>query len=126
MSSYTPPPPYNPQSSDTLRADLSGSVVAAGPPVPPPPPPAKSKPAPIWLQRFTLLVQVLFSVYLGIMLVILPWWPQLLDTNELISAYPRLHAWLSLGAVRGIISGIGLADIWIGVSEVIYYHEVRE
>ena len=85
----------------------------------------RSKPAPIWLQRISLLVQVMFCVYLGLLLVILPWWPHLLETNELVNAYPWLHTVLSLGAVRGILSGVGLVDIWIGISEVIHYEEIR-
>jgi hypothetical protein len=30
--------------------------------------------APIWLQRVSLFVLVLFCVYLGVLVTILPWW----------------------------------------------------
>jgi len=30
------------------------------------------------------------------------------------------------GAVRGLISGVGLLDIWIGVSEAIHYRDHRQ
>jgi hypothetical protein len=30
--------------------------------------------APVWLQRLSLFVLVLFCVYLGVLVMILPWW----------------------------------------------------
>jgi hypothetical protein len=65
--------------------------------------------APIWLQRVSLFVLVLFCVYLG----------------AFIEARPALAAVLHMGAVRGLISGLGLLDIWIGVSEAIHYRDHR-
>jgi len=119
MSTYPPLPEPQSPSPNTMQPNIAATVD-----------PIENsdglKPAPIWLQRLSLIVQVMFCVYLGILLVILPWWPHLLDSNELISSAPTLHRFLSFGAVRGIISGIGLIDIWIGISEVVYYyHEVR-
>ncbi len=32
---------------------------------------------------------------------------------------------MRLGPVRGIISGLGLLDIWIGISEAIHYRDQR-
>ena len=81
--------------------------------------------APIWLQRLSLFVLVLFCVYLGVLVMILPWWTRLWDHNGFIQARPALSAVLHLGAVRGMISGVGLLDIWIGVSEAIHYKDHR-
>lgn len=83
------------------------------------------KTAPIWLQRLSLFVLVLFCVYLGILVTILPWWTQMWDRNMFILARPWLAAVLHNGAVRGIISGMGLLDIWIGISEAIHYRDYR-
>jgi hypothetical protein len=121
MSIYPPPPDSATPAPAVMRAD----ILAPGNPPTIHLQAVHSKRPPVWLQRLTLLVQVLFCVYLGILLVILPWWPRLLETNELINAFPTLHTWLLLGPVRGIISGLGLVDIWIGLSEVIHYHELR-
>jgi len=81
--------------------------------------------APIWLQRLSLFVLVLFCVYLGVLVAILPWWKRMWDQNLWIQSRPALAAVLDNGAVRGLISGLGLLDIWIGVSEAIHYRDHR-
>lgn len=81
--------------------------------------------APVWLQRLSLFVLVLFCVYLGILVMVLPWWPRIWDQNMYIQSRPALAAVLHLGAVRGLISGLGVLDIWIGVSEAVHYRDHR-
>ena len=81
---------------------------------------------PVWLQRISLFVLVLFCVYLGVLVMVLPWWPRIWDHNMFIQARPTLAAILHNGAVRGIISGLGLIDIWIGISEAVHYHDYRD
>jgi hypothetical protein len=81
---------------------------------------------PVWLQRVSLFVLVLFCVYLGVLVLVLPWWPRIWDHNMFIQARPALAAFLHNGAVRGIISGLGLIDIWIGISEAVHYHDYRD
>jgi hypothetical protein len=95
------------------------------PPAPPPrpAPPATATPGAIWLQRISLFILVLFCVYLGAIVACLPWWTDIWDKNNFFQAHPQLWAILRLGPVRGIISGLGLLDIWIGISEAIHYRE---
>lgn len=81
--------------------------------------------APVWLQRVSLLVLVLFCVYLGALVMVLPWWSRIWDHNAFIQARPTLRAILGNGAVRGLISGLGLLDIWIGISEAVHYRDFR-
>jgi hypothetical protein len=81
--------------------------------------------APVWLQRLSLFVLVLFCVYLGVLVMVLPWWTRIWDHNMFIQARPRLAAVLYNGAVRGMISGLGLLDIWIGISEAVHYRDYR-
>jgi hypothetical protein len=81
--------------------------------------------APVWLQRLSLFVLVLFCVYLGVLVMVLPWWTRIWDRNEFILARPWLAMVLHNGAVRGMISGLGLLDIWIGVSEAVHYRDYR-
>jgi hypothetical protein len=80
---------------------------------------------PVWLQRLSLFVLVLFCVYLGVLVMVLPWWARIWDQNMFIQARPRLAAVLYNGAVRGMISGLGLLDIWIGISEAVHYRDYR-
>ena len=88
-----------------------------------PHPPTAPGPAPIWLQRTSLFILVLFCVYLGVIVAVLPWWSSVWDQNPLLTAYPQVWAILKLGLVRGVISGLGLLDIWIGISEAVHYRE---
>ncbi|HTF63413.1 MAG TPA: hypothetical protein VK638_11970 [Edaphobacter sp.] len=95
-----------------------------------PPPPGGSAEtrraaAPVWLQRLSLFVLVLFCVYLGVLVMLLPWWTRVWDHNLFIQSHPPLAAFLHNGAVRGIISGLGLLDIWIGISEAVHYRDYR-
>ncbi len=92
--------------------------------------PAEQRPpfggfAPVWLQRLSLFVLVLFCVYLGVLVLILPWWTRIWDHNPFLLARPTLAHVLHNGAVRGIVSGVGLLDIWIGISEAIHYRDFR-
>jgi len=56
---------------------------------------------------------------------VLPWWTRVWDHNAFLQARPMLAAMLHNGAVRGIISGLGLLDIWIGISEAVNYRDFR-
>ncbi|MCU1226038.1 MAG: hypothetical protein JWQ42_4131 [Edaphobacter sp.] len=83
------------------------------------------KTTPVWLQRLSLFVLVLFCVYLGVLVMVLPWWTRVWDQNMFIQARPWLAAILHNGAVKGFISGLGLLDIWIGISEAVHYRDYR-
>jgi hypothetical protein len=87
--------------------------------------PEKLDLAPIWLQRLSLFVLVCFCFYLGVLLLIAPWWPRLWDENHLFLMYPALSHFAHSGFVRGVVSGLGLLNLWIGASEAIHYEEYR-
>ena len=108
--------------SDRPVPPLDDAVVDT-PPAPAPEPEVVL--APVWLQRLSLFVLVLFCVYLGVLVAILPWWTRVWDQNLWIQSRPALAAVLHTGAVRGLISGLGLLDIWIGVSEAVHYRDHR-
>jgi hypothetical protein len=120
-----------------FEAHISSDGLAAPPSAAPPHPNAEAAPpqdapepekgavAPVWLQRISLFVLVLFCVYLGVLVTILPWWTRVWDHNLFVQSRPALAAALRIGAVRGLISGVGLLDIWIGVSEAIHYRDHR-
>ena len=76
----------------------------------------------IWLHRISVLLFVLISAVAGVLLVILPWTPEWTD-NYLLLSYPGLRTWVSSGFFRGLCSGLGLLDIWIGFGEALHYHE---
>jgi hypothetical protein len=76
----------------------------------------------LWLHRSSVFLFVLISAVAGVLLIILPWTPEWTD-NYLLLSYPGLRTWVSSGFFRGICSGLGLLDIWIGFWEALHYHE---
>ncbi len=84
-------------------------------------------PLPLWVERVLLLIRVSFAVWIGLFLVGLPWWDagRIWSENGLLLAHPTLRAFFSQHFVRGIVSGIGLIDIWVGVWWAVHYKEVR-
>ena len=78
----------------------------------------------LWLHRITVAMFGLVCAVVGVLLVILPWRPEWTD-NHLLMAYPGLRAVVANGFVRGICSGLGILDIWIGFSEAFNYHEEK-
>ena len=86
-------------------------------------PPAKPAKRPhLWLHRLWLVVFVLFCLEVGIILTVLPW-TKLWTDNSLLLSYPAVRDFLMLGFVRGVVSGLGLIDIWMGVAEAVTYRE---
>ena len=94
-----------------------------------PPAPAVARPesdvAPVWLQRLSLVVLVIFCFYIGGLMTLLPWSPRYWSGNAWIMNHPAAANWLFRGWVRGLISGIGLLDLWIGLSEMLQYRDLR-
>lgn len=78
----------------------------------------------LWLHRVSVFLFVLISAVAGVLLIILPWTPEWTD-NYLLLTYPSLRTLVSSGFFRGICTGLGLLDIWIGFSEALHYHEHR-
>jgi len=76
----------------------------------------------LWMHRISVFLFVLISAVAGVLLIILPWTPEWTD-NYLLLSFPSLRTVVSNGFFRGICSGLGLLDIWIGFWEALHYHE---
>ena len=74
------------------------------------------------LHRTSVFLFVLISAVAGVLLLILPWTPEWTD-NYLLLSYPWLRTLISTGFFRGLCSGLGLLDIWIGFWEALHYHD---
>jgi len=86
------------------------------------PPGAAPSALQLWLHRTSVFLFVLISAVAGVLLVILPWTPEWTD-NYLLLTFPWLRTVVSNGFFRGLCSGLGLLDIWIGFWEALHYHE---
>ena len=76
----------------------------------------------VWLHRLSLVVLVVFCIELGMLLAVLPWTPVWVN-NSLLAAHPLAKSILQGNFVRGIITGLGLVDIWIGIWEAVHYRD---
>jgi hypothetical protein len=97
-----PPPQIRPEASQSVRPATEG--------------------LPIWMQRTFLVIFVVLCIEIGIVLIAVPWRP-VWSNNALLSDYPQLRTFMRLGFVRGVVTGIGLLDIWIGIWEAVHYSE---
>ena len=78
----------------------------------------------LWMHRISVFLFVLVSAVAGVLLVILPWTPEWTD-NYLLLTFPGLRTVVTNGFFRGVCSGLGLLDIWIGFWEALHYHELN-
>ncbi len=78
----------------------------------------------LWMHRLNVLIFVFLCAAMGVLLVIVPWWPQWTD-NYYLLGHATLRAFVSGGFTRGFCSGLGVLDIWIGFSAAINYREDR-
>lgn len=74
---------------------------------------------PYWLQQVERFLRVIVRIYLGLLVCFAPWYPPAWQANPLFAQPAGLHAFISLGAVRGIVSGLGLLNLWIALREAL-------
>lgn len=119
-----PNTPWHELPPNSVRTNPPAEATAISPP---PPEPQDSRPTALqlWLHRITILLFVFLCASAGVLLVIFPWRPEWTDNHFLLGA-PWLRRFVSSGFVRGVVSGVGLLDIWIGFSEAVHYHEHKQ
>jgi hypothetical protein len=106
------------------QPNLFSSELPPGPAEPEPKPlPKLEQPAPLWLLRLELFLRVAVRLYLGVFVLVLPWWPRFWDDNPLFQMLPQLGELATYGAARGIVSGLGLLNLWVAFQEAVRYRE---
>jgi hypothetical protein len=83
-----------------------------------------SQRTPLWAQRLLLGTEAGIAVWAGVLVLLLPW-TRLWTDNHLFAAWPALHLLSNSSFVRGMISGVGLVDIWMGVADALRLRDVR-
>lgn len=91
----------------------------AGEPLSSPPP----QRFPRWLVRFELFLRVMLRMYIGLAVCYAPWSPTFWDQNPIFVQFPTLSIYAANGAVRGIVSGLGLLNLWIALYEAFRRHD---
>lgn len=74
---------------------------------------------PYWLQRSERFLRVIIRLYLGLLVCWAPWWTAFWDNNPFFASPPSLRHFVTLGAVRGLVSGLGILNLWIAVREAL-------
>ena len=113
FTSSSMPPPTPP---------VSGTLMGSAPEPKPVQEPGTSDPPqriPHWLVRTELYLRVLLRMYIGLAICYAPWSQLFWDQNPIFVHFPTLAIYAANGAVRGIISGLGLLNIWIAVQDAI-------
>jgi hypothetical protein len=117
--------PNRPFASDSTGVgELKSPAETSVAPVSVPISPATPSPsiARLWLRRIGVLLFVFLCATLGVMLMILPWRSEWSD-NPLLLPYPTLRAVVATGFARGVATGLGVLNVWIGFWEAIQYRE---
>jgi hypothetical protein len=91
-------------------------------PVSSPAPEPRVSRATLWLHRLSLVIFVIFCIELGLLLTVLPW-TRIWTNNMLLAVHPSWRALAQDNFVRGVITGIGLVDVWLGIWEAVHYRD---
>ena len=78
---------------------------------------------PRWLQRIELLLRVMLRMYIGLAICYAPWSHMFWDQNPLFLQFPLLESIATAGAVRGLISGLGLLNLWIAFQDAVRHRD---
>jgi hypothetical protein len=78
---------------------------------------------PRWLERSELFLRVVLRMYIGVFVCCAPWIRLFWDQNPLFVQYPTLSIYAANGAVRGIISGLGLLNLWIAFHDAFKHRD---
>lgn len=90
-------------------------------------------PVPRWLELMERFVRVVLRLYFGLIVCYLPWSGRVLtffpwshnlwDHNPLWDLFPTLGSIANTGAVRGLVSGLGLLNLWIAFKDAIRHRD---
>lgn len=72
---------------------------------------------PRWLERLELFLRVMLRMYIGLAVCYAPWSHLFWDQNPLFLQFPTLSIIAANGAVRGLVSGLGLLNLWIALHD---------
>jgi hypothetical protein len=112
-----------PQSTSPQRAVIPAAKPELKPVSAPPTESSPGKHAPLriprWLERAELFLRVLLRMYIGLAICYVPWSKSFWDQNPLFVQFPTLGIYASYGVVRGLVSGLGLLNLWIAFNDAL-------
>ena len=122
--------PQQPEStSPTLTVSAApfsaGSPTESGAGAPPESPNAiePHQRVPRWLVRVELFLRVMLRMYIGLAICYAPWSHSFWDQNPIFLRFPALGNIAVTGAARGLVSGLGLLNLWIAFQDAIRHRD---
>jgi hypothetical protein len=61
----------------------------------------------------------MLQIYIGLFVCYAPWTHAFWDRNPIILQFPSLSVFTASGAVRGLVTGLGLLNLWIALQDAI-------
>ena len=68
----------------------------------------------------------MFFVQVGLLLIVMPWWPAFWEHNYFALAWPPLRTLLTNNFVRGAVSGLGVVNLFAGFADLAYLFGARD
>jgi hypothetical protein len=106
----------HPQESELMQSSPTPSPIPA--PLSPNPEEGPQR-LPYWLQQSEKFLRVVVRMYIGLGVCCVPWITPIWDANPIFSNPPGLAAFISSGAVKGLVSGLGLLNVWIAIRDAV-------
>jgi hypothetical protein len=78
---------------------------------------------PHWLVRVELFLRVMLRMYIGLAVCYAPWSHMFWDQNPIFLHFPAIASVAMNGAVRGMVSGLGLLNLWIAFQDAIRHRD---
>jgi hypothetical protein len=69
--------------------------------------------------RQWFVLYVLICLEVGVLLILVPW-TSIWERNYFLQAYPTLSSLMLEPAFRGAVSGLGVANIYLGLHEILW------
>ncbi len=71
-------------------------------------------------RQFALALYILYCVEIGMFLAVVPW-TEIWERNLLLAYFPLLRPLYVNHYVRGAVSGLGVLNLWLGVSQAWHF-----
>ncbi len=94
---------------------MNGEMIATPPPVPPP----KTTRLLRWHRRILGFCFVVFTIELGLVLIVFPWWRDVWEMSWVALQGPDWHDFWMNRYFRGLLSGLGMLNLWVGFKELV-------
>ncbi|MFZ5927138.1 MAG: hypothetical protein ACOYX1_06780 [Acidobacteriota bacterium] len=86
---------------------------------PPPQPSPAARNGLSWFDRFSFVIYVLFTLEVGLFLLIYPWIHPLWSQNFLFHLSPQWHPLFMSNYFRGAVSGLGVLNLYISAAHAL-------